>query len=63
MGGVEVSRAVYPGTTAHAASAREDWREQQAIELLTPFLRGGAPTEAVEQRLMEDRKKAVFVEN
>jgi hypothetical protein len=39
------------------------WREQQAIELLTPFLRSGAPTDAAEQGLVETRKQALLVEH
>ena len=37
------------------------WREQQAIELLAPFLRGVAPTDAAEQGLVETRKQTLLV--
>ena len=38
-------------------------REQQAIDLLTPFLRKVAPTDAAEQGLVETQKQALLVEH
>jgi hypothetical protein len=39
------------------------WREQQAIDLLTPFLRKVAPTDTAEQGLVETQKQALLVEH